>query len=343
MKRKRYTINDVREAFEKEGYQLLTKEYVNSKQKLDYICPKGHRHSVRRTSWQQGHRCPYCDGQGKPTIEFIRSEFAKEGYILLTDKYINTKSKLDYICPKGHKHSICWANWQQGQRCYYCKHNVPTIEFIKKQFEKENYKLLTVEYKNCYQKLDYICLNGHKHSICWNDWKNGNRCPYCAGQGKPTIEFIKSEFAKEGYRLLTTEYKNAHRKLSYICSKWHKHNTSWNNWQRGKRCPYCAGNISKGEIEVRNFIKSLGIEVSSNDRSQIFNPETGYGFELDIFMPYLNKAVEYNGEYWHQDKTRDLLKQQLCESKNIDLLTIWDRGWETNSEKCKKKIIEFIF
>jgi hypothetical protein len=259
----------------------------------------------------------------KLTIEFIRTEFAKEGYKLLTKNYVNAHQKLRYKCPNGHIHSISWSKWQQGERCSYCAgQGKPTIEFIRSEFAKEGYTLLTTEYKNNAQKLDYVCLNGHKHNIIWNNWQQGERCYYCAinetaAKNRLSVEFIRSEFEKEKYKLLTIEYKNAFQKLNYICPKGHKHSITWANWQQGYRCPYCFGSISKNEVEVRNFVESLDIEVSPNDRNQIFNPNTEKGLELDIFMPTLNKAIEYNGEYWHQDKSRDLLKQELCELKNI--------------------------
>ena len=98
-----------------------------------------------------------------------------------------------------------------------------------------------------------------------------------------------------------------------------------------------------GEIQVRNFIESLGIKVSPNNRSQIFSPETGHGLELDIFMPNLNKAIEYNGEYWHRDRKRDLLKQELCKLRNIELLTIWENEWVNDKDRCRKEIEKFIF
>ena len=46
----------------------------------------------------------------KLTYEFVKEQFEKEGYTLLSEKYINCFTKLDYICPKGHKHSISWEN-----------------------------------------------------------------------------------------------------------------------------------------------------------------------------------------------------------------------------------------
>jgi len=341
---KKLTVGYIKEQFEKEEYQLLTSTYINAHRTLlDYVCPKGHKHSVSWFNWRQGHKCPFCYGNAKLTIEFIRSEFEKAGYELLTTEYKNNLQKLDYICSKGHRHNISWNGWHRGQRCPYCDgQGKPTIEFIRSEFIKEDYILLTEKYINAHQKLNYICKNWHKHSITWGDWQQGSRCPYCANVGKPTIEFIGSEFEKAGYQLLTKEYVNSYQKLEYICDKGHKHSICWNHWRKGSRCPYCVNSISNEEVEVRDFVESLGIKVSANDRNQIVNPETGYGLELDIFLPTLNKAIEYNGEYWHQDKVRDLLKQQLCKDKKIDLLTIWDKEWKINNKECRNRMMRFL-
>jgi len=282
--RERLTIEYVKKSFEKEGYELLSKEYVNAQTKLDYICSKGHRHSIIWNSWQRKRRCPYCAKDAKLTIEFIIAEFSKRGCKLLTKKYIDNKQKLDYICPKGHKHSTTWRKWRLKKYVCDCEndHSRMPLDYIRKNFEKEGYNLLIRRYIDNKQKLEYICPNGHKHSITWNDWQQGHRCPEC---------------------IIT---------------------------------------FSKGEIQVRNFVESLGITVLPNNRNQIFSPETKRGLELDIFMPGLGKAIEYNGEYWHEDKSRDLLKQRLCKDKNIDLLTILDKEWKIEKDVCKSKIKKFL-
>lgn len=178
---KKLTYEFVKNKFEEEGYTLLSKRHINSKTKLKYKCPKGHIHSIIWSDWCQGHRCPFCFGTGKKTIEDVRKAFENEGYVLLSNKYINSRTKLNYICPNGHRHVVRWNNWQQGQRCPVCAGKAkPPINFIKDVFEKEGYLLLTTEYKNAKTKLDYVCFEGHKHSITWNDWKTGYRCPYCA-------------------------------------------------------------------------------------------------------------------------------------------------------------------
>ena len=77
-----------------------------------------------------------------------------------------------------------------------------SFDFIKSEFERVGYKLLSNTYMNAHQKLDYICPKGHNHNITLNNWRKGQRCAYCAGNGKLTIEFIKFEFERENYILL---------------------------------------------------------------------------------------------------------------------------------------------
>ena len=285
----------------------------------------------------------------KLNIEFIRAEFAKEGYELLTKIYENNSQKLEYICPNGHEHSIAWSNWQQNQRCPCFSNTMkPTIEFVRAEFVKKGYKLLTEVYKNRYQKLDYICPRGHRHFITWSNWQQGEGCPCFSNNIKLTIEFIRAEFAKEGYILLTEVYENNKQKLEYICSgpEKHRHSTSWGNWIQGSRCPFCKNdNVSKWEKTVKNFLTESNIDHISNDRTQLINPKTGYSLELDVWFPKLNKAIECNGLYWHSEPDRkecDKIKQQLCKDQNIDLLVITDKEWNSNVEKCQTDILSFL-
>lgn len=122
---KKLTIEFIKEAFEKEGYTLLSKEYINCNTKLNYMCSKGHEHSIRWSNWQQGQRCSICSNKIKPTLIDIKEKFKKEGYILLSKFYKNNKTKLEYLCPKGHNHSIRWHDWKKGYRCGKCSRAIP--------------------------------------------------------------------------------------------------------------------------------------------------------------------------------------------------------------------------
>ena len=56
---------------------------------------------------------------------------------------------------------------------------------------------------------------------------------------KRTYQEIYDYFKSQGCELLSTEYINAHQKLQYKCPNGHIHEMTWNNFQRGKRCPKC--------------------------------------------------------------------------------------------------------
>ena len=94
--------------------------------------------------------------------------------------------------------------------------------------------------------------------------------------------------------------------------------------------------VSELEKEFRDFIISLyKNEITFND-TQILN-----GRELDIYLPDLKLAIEFNGTYYHSTKFKDknyhLSKTKECNSKGIKLIHIWDTDWI-----YKKNIIKSI-
>jgi len=76
-------------------------------------------------------------------------------------------------------------------------------------------------------------------------------------------------------------------------------------------------------------------QIISGDRS-VLN-----GKELDIYIPSLNLAIEYNGIYYHsentgrRDKNYHLNKTKECEKKGIRLIHIFDFEWEQKRTKVE--------
>lgn len=95
---------------------------------------------------------------------------------------------------------------------------------------------------------------------------------------------------------------------------------------------------SEGEKSLNEFILSLDYSTLTNSRD-IISP-----FELDIFIPTLNIALEYNGLHWHRDKGVNYHKNktELCKMKNIHLIHVWEDQWLNNQEDMKNKIIKII-
>lgn len=224
----------VKAAFEKEGYKLLS-DYSHTDRLLDFICPQNHSHSIRWSDFSRGVRCGYCAGK-KMCHQIVKDKFEAEGYKLLS-QYESSKKRLNYICQKGHSHSMSWINFQQGSRCAYCAKKRVSPEQVKNAFQEEGYTLLS-RYENSKTKLDFICAQGHIFSIRWGEFAAGHRCSYCAGQ-IVTHKQVEEAFKREGYTLLS-QYRNNKSKLKFICPKDHHHSITWNAFNRGDRCVNCA-------------------------------------------------------------------------------------------------------
>lgn len=99
---------------------------------------------------------------------------------------------------------------------------------------------------------------------------------------------------------------------------------------------------SKGEKELCNFIKSIYFrEVLENTRKFIG------GKELDIYLPELKLAFEYNGEYWHKiheekEPGYHKNKQKACEENGVKLIEIWENDWKKNNQQIKDLISKHL-
>ena len=142
------------------------------------------------------------------------------------------------------------------------------FDYVKERIEKENYILLSTSYKNAHTKLLILCDKGHEYEASWDVFNRGCRCNICstkrtANKQRHDIKYIETEFEKEGYELLSNEYKNAQTYLDVKCNKDHITSFSWNFFQGGGRCPKCFRTTKKTIKEIKLFSKSLGYELIS--------------------------------------------------------------------------------
>lgn len=187
----RLSFETVKDAFEKEGYHLITGYYTNYNQKLEYKCPNGHIGEMNYNNFKYGKRCPICSGVVKHEYEEVKEEFKKRGYTLLSDNYVDNYSNLDFICDRGHFSKISYASFRRGSGCRYCSPNAKfTYEEVKSVFENRGYKLITKEYVNSRNLLSFECPNGHIGEMAFRSFKKGCNCLECLynsrrGDGNP--------------------------------------------------------------------------------------------------------------------------------------------------------------
>jgi len=188
-KKKKYSLDYVKNlAREKDG-SCLSKEYVNSSSKLSWKCKKGHRweaslENINGNRSKRGTWCPYCAGKRVLGGGLGRCEeaAAKKGGKCLSLKYKNAHELLKWQCAEGH----CWEtsanNIIRGKWCPYCaglKSVDGFLEECKKLATLKGGKCLSRTYKNAKNKLQWQCSEGHKWNATSENIKRGRWCPDC--------------------------------------------------------------------------------------------------------------------------------------------------------------------
>jgi hypothetical protein len=90
-------------------------------------------------------------------------------------------------------------------------------------------------------------------------------------------------------------------------------------------------------LELLSFIRNnYSGTILTNNRSIISN-------ELDIYLPELEIAFEFNGLYWHSElhkgRNYHISKTNECLDKGINLIHIWEDDWDNKKDIVKSIIL----
>lgn len=116
---RKYTTETVRKHLESERYRL-NGPYQSTGKRIPVTCPRGHDYEVTYSNFLAGYRCGRCARNQPPDITEVRSYFEERGYGLTTTKYVNAHTKLETVCPVGHKYEVSFNSFKQGTRCSKC-------------------------------------------------------------------------------------------------------------------------------------------------------------------------------------------------------------------------------
>jgi len=135
----------------------------------------------------------------------------------------------------------------------------------------------------------------------------------------------------------------------FSCDKGHEFSLSFSNLHNRLKynvelCSVCNpinSHSSNKETQLLKFIEEIyDGKITTNDRV-ILN-----GLELDIYLPELKIAFEFNGLYWHSEIYKDKYYHQkktfLCQKQNIRLIHIYEDDWFHKQEIIKSMIINNI-
>lgn len=336
-------------------YDYSKINYVNSGTKILVGCPKHGEFSILPTHFnsEKGEGCPKCSKEivakslALSTEQFVTRaiEIHGERYDYSKTEYINGNTKLTVNCKIHGNFEVLPFNHLNGVDCAECVGNAlkTTDQFIEESvsIHGNKYNYDSVVYKGKEIPVTIFC----KECECSFDQKPRNHvtskagCPTCAGTKKLTTEeFIVNAEKVHGirYDYSKVNYSHNRAKVEIICKV---HGSFFqqpiDHVYDKNGCPSCSHIISRGQLEVEEFIKTLGIAIQRNYKLK-------NGSEIDIYIPHLQIGIEYNGLFWHSEDKRGaayhLNKLQTCDSEKIRLIQIFEDEWVTKSEIVKAKL-----
>jgi hypothetical protein len=279
-------------------------------------------------------------------------------------QYIN--DKFDVVCKFSEKLYRVLHDLEEYPKCLYCNNIITEFIDFSKGYADYCSKKCVAESDSRKIKTAKTNLEryGHTTSLCNAQVKrksiatlrknNGDNSLINPGQlkrGKATL--VANWYAQ----LVNDPERNGNCKPLFTLDEYIKCGRVYSNYKfqclkcdhifhdylyngHSPSCDHCNDTIikkSKYEDEIIQFIRTFYTGKILNSNRSVLKR-----LELDIYLPELNLAIEFNGLYWHseaagKDKNYHLLKTELCEQQGIQLLHIFHNEWE-----YKKDIVKSI-
>lgn len=297
------------------------------------------------------------------TEEFINKarEIHGDMYDYSLCNYINDKNKVKIICHKLDRYGNEHGTFTQrpyghltGKGCQKCK-----LEKLRKSFQSnseefinravaihgDKYDYSNVNYINNSEKVRVTCKKHGNFEIAPAHHLNRKQgCRKCYEENRKhkqlssVEEFIKKSkmVFGEKYDYSKVDYQGSFKHVEIICPGHGSFFQMPTNHLGGHECSKCVGMVSKPELEIAEYINSLGFKTESSRRDLL-----GSSKEVDIFIPELNIGIEYNGLYWHSEtygfkgKNYHLEKLKDARDKGIRLIHIFEDEWINSKDKVK--------
>ena len=345
---------------------------AGSEKKVFWKCDKGHSYDMspyNRTS-KKPQSCPYCSGKrilrGYNDLAATHPELVqqwdekKNGDLTPDQVSFGMGKKVWWECDRGHSwDSVIISRAREGTGCPVCSgqkilagHNdlatlYPAVSL--QWCNEKNTKSPSEVSPGSSTPVWWECDLGHQWKASpINRTRIKSGCPYCSGNkvkvGFNDLQTVSPHIAaqwddeKNGDLKPSMVSAGSGRKAWFICDKGH----SWQTVVAGRKnrgCPHCVALTSRAEEEVADYVSSLVSEglLETSNRS-VISP-----YELDIYIPELHIAIEFNGLYWHtekqgKDKSYHYNKWKMCQEKGIQLITIWEDEWRDKKEIVKSML-----
>jgi hypothetical protein len=343
-------------------YDYSSSVFINAKTKISIKCPSHGEFQSTPAYHLRGIGCPDCEKLNNAVFnsfkDFKKAAIKKWGtdYGYDQSTFTTKNNPIRVNCLTHGLFDTTPAKHLKGAGCPKCKITArgkirprSTEDFVFKanMLHQNKYDYSEVVYKSSKVPIKIKCPVHGNFTQTPNDHITTKGCEKCGIENRAsqlrlgTDSFIQKAKAahQNSYTYDKVKYgKTNSEKVLITCKKHGDFQQTPMHHLSGGGCPKCSfARISSQEKELGLFLKSIySGPVIFNDRVVLA------GKELDIFLPEINVAIEFNGLYWHSfskvGKNHHLEKTLKCIEQGVRLLHIWSDDWENRQDIVKNHI-----
>lgn len=208
-----------------------------------------------------------------------------------------------------------------------------------------------MKYKCCNEsrKTTIHNLEKSKHNMCYKHAQEYTGKKNSSPKGKTVADFpyMLEQWSPNNKVSPKEVGTQSCRYFLWICPKGHERKVMVSNIYKGRKCGICFPSLSykngsKAELEVINYL-------SENFNYNILHNKNIGKLNVDIILPEIGLAIEYNGKYWHSNEkimekynisSKDFhrKRKEYIESQGYNLLYIWERDWKEKQNVIKNEL-----
>lgn len=253
---------------------------------------------------RQGHWCRICNNKKYTIDDGIRLAEQRNGKCLAKTHYIGINDIILWECKEKHQWRSKFKNiLYSNSWCPKCKYQNSklTLEEAQNLAIQNGGKCLSDIYINAKTKMLWECSKLHQWNAEIARIKNGQWCPKCNIESQRSgLKMAQKLAKKHGGKCLSNKYTNAHTKMLWECKEKHQWKTTYACVRDGQWCSYCCNKVWKTQKQIFDIICLLlntnNVMYNYHEFDWLRNDKTGSKLEIDIWVPYLKLAIEYDGE-----------------------------------------------
>lgn len=195
------------------------------------------------------------------TLQELHDAAKARGGECLSSEYVGVDKKYRFRCAKGHEWETTFRKVAlQGTWCARCSGLRPDkaerYEVAKQAARDRGGKLLSTEYRNVDALMSWRCAAGHEWETSFDCVvRRGQWCAMCSGKKVDTgaqMQRARATAASKGGSCLSDGYTSSQQQMRWRCAEGHEWEGTFSNIvNRGKWCPWCAGNKVAPEIQMQ--------------------------------------------------------------------------------------------